>query len=67
MIDMEPITYELTGQNGTKYQIEIQAFWDDKPGGNIRVTGNIDDGGLRVFIPLTDGFIKGPGEEFIGE
>lgn len=67
MIDDEPITYEFSCQNGTIYQIEIQAFWDDKPNGNVRVTGNIDNGGLRVFFPLTDSFIKSQVNNFVDE
>ena len=67
MINAEPVTVEVVGSSGKGYQIEILAFWDDKPHGNIRVSGAIDDGGWRAFIPLTDGFIKSPSNEFIGE
>lgn len=67
MIDAEPITGERTGPSGEGYQIEIQAFWDNKPNGNIRVTGSIDDGGWRAFFPLGDDFIKSPSNEFVGE
>ena len=67
MVDSEPITYEAAGSDGKMYQIEIQAFGDDKPNGNVRVLGNIDDKGWRSFIPLSDDFIKGPSGEFIGE
>ncbi|MGD8269716.1 MAG: hypothetical protein PVH69_06040, partial [Desulfobacterales bacterium] len=31
MIEMEPTNYVLSGESGAKYQIEIQAFWDDQP------------------------------------
>jgi len=48
---------EVRGASGTAYQIEIQFFWDDKPGGTIRVAGSIDDGGIRAFVPLTDSFL----------
>jgi hypothetical protein len=67
MIDAEPVTGEVISPSGKRYQIEIQAFWDDKPNGNIRVSGAIDDGGWRAFIPLTDSFIKRPSNEFIDE
>ena len=67
MIDAESVTGELIGPSGKRYQIEIQAFWDDKPNGNIRVSGAIDDEGWRAFVPLTDSFIKSPSNEFIGE
>ena len=29
--------YEVVGPSGTKYQVEIQAVWDDQPNGNLRV------------------------------
>jgi len=49
--------YEVRGVSGTAYQIEIQFFWDDKPGDTIRVMGSIDDGGIRAFVPLTDSLL----------
>lgn len=52
---------------GTTYQIVIQAVWDDKPQGDVRVLGSIDDGGIRAFFPITRDFIKNPKEEFVGE
>ena len=58
---------EAAGPSGTKYQIEIQAFWDDKPGANIRVRSCIDNGGWRAFFPLTRDFIMTPTGSFIGE
>jgi hypothetical protein len=54
------LTEEITAPSGTTYQLEIQAFWDDQPGGAIRVIGSIDDSGLRAFFPLCDDFIKAP-------
>ncbi len=56
-IDQEPITLETTADSGKEYQIEIQAFWDDKSGGNIRVIFSIDDGGWRAFCPLSKDFL----------
>ncbi|MGD2078654.1 MAG: hypothetical protein PVH18_09745 [Chloroflexota bacterium] len=67
LIGAGPITRERTGATGKWYQIEIEAFWDAGPGGDIRVLGSIDDGGLRAFSPLTDDFIKSPSDEFVGE
>ena len=58
---------EVTGSSGAQYQIEIQVFWDNKPSGDVRVMGAIDDGGLRAFVPLTDDFIVSPDGRFIGE
>jgi hypothetical protein len=49
--------FESCGASGTKYQVEVQFFWDDKPGGVVRVSGSIDDGGIRAFFPLTDSLL----------
>jgi hypothetical protein len=67
MIEAEPIAGRRVGASGACYQVEVQAFWDDKPNGNIRVMGSIDDGGPRAFAPLAADFIKSPSNEFIGE
>ena len=67
MVDQALDISEVTGESGTNYQIEIQTFWDDKPFGNVRVLGCIDDGGFRVFSPFSDDFIKSPSNEFVGE
>jgi len=67
MINAKPINYEFRAPSEIVYQIEIQAYWDGGPNGNIRVVGSIDDGGLRAFSPLSDDFIKSPNDEFIGE
>ncbi len=52
--------FEIHGESGAKYYIEIQFFWDDKPGQIIRVMGSIDDGGIRAFMPLTDSSLISP-------
>ena len=67
MIDAEEIDYDKTGPSGVEYQIEIQAFWDYKKGGDVRVLGSIDDGGWRACFPLTESFIKAPDGSFVGE
>ena len=46
-------TWQVRGARGADYQIEIQCFWDDYAGGDIRVLGSIDAGGWRAFLPLT--------------
>jgi hypothetical protein len=56
----EQDTFELEGATGTKYQVEIQAVWDNRKGGDLRVLGSIDDGGWRAFVPLTSDFIIRP-------
>lgn len=58
---------EVSGESGTKYQLEFQAVWDDKRNGNIRVIGSIDDGGWRALAPMSDSFILSSDGVFIGE
>lgn len=48
------------GDSGTEYQLEFTFIWDDRPGGNVRVLGSIDDGRWRAFVPITRSFIKSP-------
>ena len=60
-------TFEVAGPSGVRYQIELQAFWDDKPGRNLRVVAAIDDGGWRAFVPVTDDFILAPDGSFVGD
>lgn len=58
---------EVAGPSGARYQLEVNAVWDDRPGRNVRVIGSIDDGGLRAFVPLSDAFIVAPDGHFVGE
>ena len=52
---------EVVGLSGTEYQIEIQIRWDNKPGGDIRVMGTIDDGTFRgAFKPVCSDLIMRP-------
>jgi hypothetical protein len=60
-------TLEVVAPSGTRYCIELQVFWDDKPNGDVRVVGSIDDDGIRAFLPVTDGFILSPEGRFVGE
>jgi hypothetical protein len=63
----EPTNEEVRDESGTVYQLEVQAFWDDQPGGNLRILAAIDDGGWRAFAPLSDDFILAPDGSFVGE
>jgi hypothetical protein len=47
--------------------VTVQAFWDNRPNGNVRILGCADDGGLRAFVPLSDSFIVAPDGTFVGE
>jgi hypothetical protein len=53
---------EVFGASGTRYQVEVQFFWDDAPMRAIRVRASIDDGGVRAFIPLTETLLVSPHE-----
>lgn len=67
LVHGDPVTGEVQSEAGNRYQYEIQVFWDRKPGGDIRVLGAIDDGGVHAFLPLADDFIIAPNGDFIGE
>ena len=59
--------YERPSAGGRMYQEEVQVFRDDEPGGNIRVMGSIDDGGLRAFVPLNRSFITSADDTLVGD
>ncbi|HNY27788.1 MAG TPA: hypothetical protein PLA90_01555 [Candidatus Sumerlaeota bacterium] len=82
LIDTEPIGGSLTGPSGQEYQYEIEAFWDGKKNGDIRLLGSISpdpDQPKSCSIPLlkwisssfsplaTDDFIMSPSGDFVGE
>ena len=56
-------TLVVKGPTGAQYQLVVQVHWDGKPGGDIRVVGLIDDGGLRAFVPWSEDFITGPKDD----
>ena len=58
---------QVTGPSGKWYQVEVNALWDARVGGDVRVVASIDDGGLRAIVPLSDDFIKATDGTFIGE
>jgi len=54
---------EVGGETDKKYQIEINAAWEDATKTRLHVSGSIDDGGLRAWInwsPLVQSFIAFP-------
>jgi hypothetical protein len=61
------VVYERCGPDGVNYQIEIEFSWDGRAGGDVLVTGSIDDGGWRAFVPITQSFIKSADDSFVGE
>jgi hypothetical protein len=45
---------EVLGDSGTEYQVEIDAIWDGREGGNVRVVVAVDDGGWSAISPLIE-------------
>ena len=60
-------TADVQGADGTKYQLEVQFFWDDKKKGDVRVLAAIDGGPISSFRPMTDDFIKAANGTYVGE
>lgn len=66
---------EGTAADGTHYFIECQAFWDDKPNADVRVTADLwtlPQKPLLGFLPVYpsefhDSFIMNPRCQFVGE
>ena len=58
---------EVVASSGTRYQIEVQAFWDDRTGNDLRVRIAVDDFGPSAFHPLVVDFIVAPDGRFVGE
>jgi hypothetical protein len=51
----------VLGASGAAYQIEVDILWLANPGGDLLVTGGIDDGSIRrAFAPLTQSFVVSP-------
>ena len=55
------------GPTGTRFNLVVEAFWDDREGEDLRVMCTIDDGGLSWFIPKCSDFIMSPDGSFVGE
>jgi hypothetical protein len=49
--------HDVTGGSGELYQVETNVDWDEEPGGSIRVTAMIDQGG---DASMQDGFVIAP-------
>jgi hypothetical protein len=62
-----PETVEISGDSGTIYQVEIEAFWDGRAGEDLRVMVLVDDGGWRAYLPLSEDFIIATDGSFVGE
>ncbi len=65
---MNAVSYrELRGRDGKEYQVQIEAFWDGKKNGNVRVVAMVSGGGFSDFKPWCRDFIIAPDGSFIGE
>jgi hypothetical protein len=58
---------ELRGRDGKEYQLVVEAFWDGRENGNVRVSVRVDDGRTSAFKPWCRSFIIGPDGSFVGE
>lgn len=67
ILDVQLRKYRSLEYSQLKKFVELQAFWDDKPDGDLRVMLSIDDGGLRAFKPLSKDLIISSSNRFIGE
>jgi hypothetical protein len=56
---------EITGDSGERYQVEIDARWDSRAGGDVRVIGSIDDWGWNSVVPFSLSFLKKPNETYV--
>lgn len=61
--DLELI--DATTGDGEDYQIEVTAFWDDKPEGAIRVSAEALQVPLRPLLGFIPIYVGGPCEDFI--
>jgi len=46
--------FEVIGDDGKTYQLEIQVVWDSRDRKQIRIIGAIDDGDLSSYFPMTN-------------
>ena len=53
-------TKDVVAEDGKTYQVEIQAFWDGRKGGDVRLIVAADDSGWRALKPLTGDFVMRP-------
>jgi hypothetical protein len=58
---------QVAGADGKSYNLEYKALWDSIKSRDVTVIVYADDGGWRVFKPLTRDFIMRPDGGFAGE
>lgn len=59
--------FEVKADSGKNYYLDFRAVWVSDKGGNIRIIGEIHDGGWRSYLPLTNSFILTPDGKLSGE
>ena len=60
--------FQIRGESGTAYTVEIEVRWDGARGGNVRVIGSIDDQTFRgSFAPLSEDYILNADGKFVDE
>lgn len=60
-------TETMSGPSGSEYQVEVQALWDAREPGDLRVLVSVDDGAWSAFRPLTRDFLVASDGSFVGE
>jgi hypothetical protein len=63
----KPDTKQVVGEDGSSYQVEIEAIWDIARAEDVRVIVAVDDGGWRALVPLTQDFVMRPDGSFVDE
>jgi hypothetical protein len=63
----QPRSECATAASGRRYQLEIEAVWDNRRHDNLRVRVLVDDGGPSATRPLQCDFIVAPDGSFVGE
>jgi hypothetical protein len=63
----EPDCEQVTGPDGREYQIEIDAFWNDRGQENLRVWVSVWGGGRWGIAGMPDSFVIAPDGTFLYE
>ncbi len=60
-----PEAFFVSAPSGTRYQVEFEGIWDDKPNEILRVHGMIDGGGIDPRQPMVECFLIRPNGELL--
>lgn len=55
------------GPTGGEYEVKMYSYWDDQPGGNVNITGAINDLGWRACQDIYEIFEMSPDGEIVGD